>query len=475
MPRPMPVLLDRPRALRRHSQVFFAPELIGRSMRTGSVRKQLEHNLLNRAATKDAAPTSLAAAKGVKASRFAQLSRGLQLTAVAALFASVAGLVHLVTSLAAVQRRSWWMFWQSQQNAEPLVALSTFLSAHPLEYPGLLFATGGVVRACEAARRVGFSKYYRSLYVSLTVAGLSSILDSSALTQQTLVLGKLGSTGILFWLSFAGYVAAVWLSGVVNFSEVIIGGRAFLGSGLPGTWKSARSSSLLPRLYAVAEAMCIFEVLRSPLWRAGRLLPVLAALDDLRRASAKPELLSSPEASQLTKAANFWASSSLLEAALLGTVCASWARQLGAAGVAAATTGLVAALVAALPAASVLLATFLGWSRSEAELHRLTKVRSRRRRRLGRYDLRALETMYMKSLACFYEGFYPAAAISVVTEEDAIDDSEYYRLKVRLRRAGSGLLELDRHALREHVQTTAAATKDEETQTDTDITGAGDA
>ena len=35
---------------------------------------------------------------------------------------------------------------------------------------------------------------------------------------------------------------------------------------------------------------------RSTAWRCGRLLPVLAALDELRRLSAKPEELGTPEA-----------------------------------------------------------------------------------------------------------------------------------------------------------------------------------
>eukprot|EP00435_Cladocopium_sp_Y103_P023081 s2214_g5.t1 len=42
------------------------------------------------------------------------------------------------------------------------------------------------------------------------------------------------------------------------------------------------------------------------------------------RVSVDPHNLSSPEAAQLNKGAGFWAWASLLEAALLGVVCASW-------------------------------------------------------------------------------------------------------------------------------------------------------
>ncbi|CAJ1337856.1 unnamed protein product, partial [Effrenium voratum] len=150
--------------------------------------------------------------------------------------------------------------------------------------------------------------------------------------------------------------------------------------------------SLLPKLYLAAEGMCLLEMCRSTPWRVGRLLPVLAALDELRRVSERPEQLSSPEAAQLNKGAGFWAWAALVEAALLGVVCSFWARHLGCYGGRAAITGLGATLVAALPATVVLAVTFTGWYSSEQKMMALTKSHSRESpEQLGRYDLGDLE------------------------------------------------------------------------------------
>ncbi|CAJ1337855.1 unnamed protein product, partial [Effrenium voratum] len=188
--------------------------------------------------------------------------------------------------------------------------------------------------------------------------------------------------------------------------------------------------SLLPKLYLAAEGMCLLEMCRSTPWRVGRLLPVLAALDELRRVSERPEQLSSPEAAQLNKGAGFWAWAALVEAALLGVVCSFWARHLGCYGGRAAITGLGATLVAALPATVVLAVTFTGWYSSEQKMMALTKSHSRESpEQLGRYDLGDLEDRYLQTVANYYPNLCESPT------DCKLSDYEYYRLKVRLEAA----------------------------------------
>ncbi|CAK9110333.1 unnamed protein product [Durusdinium trenchii] len=177
---------------------------------------------------------------------------------------------------------------------------------------------------------------------------------------------------------------------------------------------------------------------RSTLWRFGRLLPVLAGLDELRRVSAQPQALSSPEASRLNKGAGFWAWSSIVEAALLGVVCATWARHLGCVGGSAVMAGIVASLVAALPAAVVLAVTFFGWYRADVAVANLTESHSLHPpEQLGRYDLKILEKLYVCGIADYYRlPQRPSAPPQVPMK---LNDYEYYRLKVRLKAAGEGL------------------------------------
>eukprot|EP00930_Biecheleria_cincta_P051615 TRINITY_DN36817_c0_g1_i1.p1 TRINITY_DN36817_c0_g1~~TRINITY_DN36817_c0_g1_i1.p1 ORF type:complete len:543 (-),score=84.48 TRINITY_DN36817_c0_g1_i1:8-1615(-) len=391
--------------------------------------------------------------EGVRASRFAQLQGGLRLTAALAAIGSLAALVFLLRTIVLTSGTQIpaWQFWRSQnQGTKALVALSTFLSAHPLEYPGLLMASSFVAGACEAARRVGLSANYRSLYLALLLAGICSIFDTSALTQQTLALNSPGAFPVLFWLAFGGYVGAVWAGSVVHFSEAIVGGRAILSFGWPGALKGTRSS-ILSKLYALAEGLCVFEMLRSPLWRAGRLLLLVAALDELRRASANPEQLSSPESSRLNQAAGVWAWASLLEAALLGATCASWARRLGETGGSVAATGVISALVAALPAVAVLLACFTGWAKSEATLMKLSRAskRNRRRRKLAQLDQSGLEILYIQALASHYDLSPSSSAVNF--PEERLHDCDYFRLKYRLQQTGSGILGLGPEEIRKQV------------------------
>eukprot|EP00913_Durusdinium_trenchii_P010623 g9967.t1 len=113
------------------------------------------------------------------------------------------------------------------------------------------------------------------------------------------------------------------------------------------------------------------------------------------------------------------------EAALLGVVCATWARHLGCVGGSAVMAGIVASLVAALPAAVVLAVTFFGWYRADVAVANLTESHSLHPpEQLGRYDLKILENEYEVPMK--------------------LNDYEYYRLKVRLKAAGSDVLKLSR-------------------------------
>ncbi|CAJ1457625.1 unnamed protein product, partial [Effrenium voratum] len=100
--------------------------------------------------------------EGVAPLRFSQLRRGQKVAAGAALLAALAGLVHLVIRAMSGDTRPWFRR-SRRRNAEALVALSSFLSAHPIEYPGLLWASSAATGACEAASRVGCSRNYRTL------------------------------------------------------------------------------------------------------------------------------------------------------------------------------------------------------------------------------------------------------------------------------------------------------------------------
>ncbi|CAL1143815.1 unnamed protein product [Cladocopium goreaui] len=384
-------------------------------------------------------------------SRFVQLRRGQKAAAAAAFLASIAGLLHLVLrALSPHDARSWLFGRPRHQEAEGLVALSNFLSAHPIEFPGLLWASSAATGACEAAARVGCSGNYRTLYVSLMLAGLCYLFDESAVAQQIKALATPGPSSAVFFAAYLVYMGLDWLSNGVSISEVFVGLRSTRKFGFPRPWRPAKSR-LLPKLYGIAEGMCLLEMSRSTLWRLGRLLPVLAALDELRRVSVDPHNLSSPEAAQLNKGAGFWAWASLLEAALLGVVCASWARHLGCGGASAVITGMLASLVAALPAAVVLAVTFYGWYRSDLALTELTKAKPLHPpEQLGRYNLDLLEKCYTHGIANFYRSFYArSSASSAFQVPMELNDYEYYRLKVRLTTAGSPVVRLSRDDIRQ--------------------------
>eukprot|EP00439_Symbiodinium_sp_Y106_P084112 s1614_g24.t3 len=379
--------------------------------------------------------------EGVQPSRLAQLRRGQKVASVAAFAASLLGLAHLVLYVFTPGSRPSWLGRSRRHGIEARVALSGFLSAHPLEFPGLLLASSAVTGACEAAAQVNCSRNYRSLYISLAIAGLCYIFDESAVAQQIRAVASTGTTGALFIVAYVVYSCLDWLSNGISISEVFLGVRATRKLGLPQPWKAAEPSGvrLLPKLYAIAELMCLLEMGRSTLWRLGRLLPVLAALDELRRISSRPEQLSSPEAAQLNKGVGFWAWSALLEAALLGVLCSSWARHLGYTGPGVAFSGLATAALAAAPACVVLAASFMGWSRSESALVELTRARPEQPwERLGRYDLQKLEGLYVDGITKYYSEFYDRP--SSTGDVKKLNDCEYYRIKVRLKKAGSKVL-----------------------------------
>ena len=78
-----------------------------------------------------------------------------------------------------------------RRRPETLVALSSFVSAHPFEFPGLLLASSAFTAACSSAARIGCSRRYRTLcpatknidqllasrYVSSMLAGLCYLFD----------------------------------------------------------------------------------------------------------------------------------------------------------------------------------------------------------------------------------------------------------------------------------------------------------
>mmetsp|Transcript_13049 Transcript_13049/g.29784 ORF Transcript_13049/g.29784 Transcript_13049/m.29784 type:complete len:553 (+) Transcript_13049:47-1705(+) len=405
--------------------------------------------------------------EGVQPSRLENLRKGQKLASAAALTAMTLGLAHLVARILSPDTRLLWLHRPRRHGAETLVALSGFLSAHPLEYPGLLLASSAVTGACEAAARVNCSRNYRSLYIALLIAGLCYLFDESAVAQQLRAVASI-SAGALFFPAYVVYVCLDWLSNGVSISEVFVGVRAARTLGVPQPWKPADPSKtrFLPKLYAVAEGMCLLEMGRSTLWRAGRLLPVLAALDELRRISSQPERLSSPEAALLNKGIGFWAWSALLEAALLGVVCSAWARQLGCIGAGAAITGLAASAVAAFPAAVVLAATFIGWSQSESALAKLTMSRSQEPPELiGRYSLQKLEDLYVDGIATFYDAFYKRHAGA-----KKLDNCAYYRIKVRLQAAGSKVVRYRRSDIQAYLEQAARISSVKEEECATSVT-----
>ncbi|CAE7792555.1 unnamed protein product [Symbiodinium microadriaticum] len=547
--------------------------------------------------------------EGVQPSRLAQLRRGQKVASVAAFAASLLGLAHLVLYVFTPGSRPSWLGRSRRHGVEARVALSGFLSAHPLEFPGLLLASSAVTGACEAAAQVNCGRNYRSLYISLAIAGLCYIFDESAVAQQIRAVASTGTTGALFIVAYVVYSCLDWLSNGISISEVFLGVRATRKLGLPQPWKAAEPNGvrLLPKLYAIAEGSVFnphassdstwvlepapteqqvghtvhlevpelqrqvgwlelqlrqpeilksrasqeswmfpvairsqllgretcAEVLHLParltkngkyglklakrgdhLWRIIEIMPegtvhehneanpqetlrendlilkingedadirILETAEDgaqvevtvLRmprsvapppyafgvkpacppcgalaayfpcsqlwtsfaqissRISSRPEQLSSPEAAQLNKGVGFWAWSALLEAALLGVLCSSWARHLGYSGPGVAFSGLATAALAAAPACVVLAASFMGWSRSESALVELTRARPQQPwERLGRYDLEKLEGLYLDGITKYYSEFYDRCTthFSVLLKQ------------VRLEKAGSKVL-----------------------------------
>ncbi|CAE7266834.1 unnamed protein product [Symbiodinium necroappetens] len=110
--------------------------------------------------------------------------------------------------------------------------------------------------------------------------------------------------------------------------------------------------------------------------------------------------------------------------------------------------GLATAALAAAPACVtasgneprvVLAASFMGWSRSESALVELTRARPQQPwERLGRYDLEKLEGLYLDGITKYYSEFYDRPSSTGAVKK--LNDCEYYRIKVRLEKAGSKVL-----------------------------------
>eukprot|EP00913_Durusdinium_trenchii_P027711 g25985.t1 len=67
-----------------------------------------------------------------------------------------------------------------------------------------------------AAARVGCSKNYRTLYISLMLAGLCYLFDESAVAQQIRALAIFGPTGAVFFAAYVVYMGLDWLSNGVR-------------------------------------------------------------------------------------------------------------------------------------------------------------------------------------------------------------------------------------------------------------------
>jgi len=225
--------------------------------------------------------------------------------------------------------------------------------------------------------------------------------------------------------------------------EVWLGVRTIRSNGsqpVSPVSSETKEPSRLPWLYAAAEIVCLLAMLASPLWRAGRLLLVVAALDKLRNRANNPELLSDVEPLALNKSVCIWALASIVEAVALGGLSAAWARWLGTIGIGAAFVGLASTVLAAFPAAVVLAAGFRGYVEAVVSCSKAARVPARLTRRwerLSKYSSSDLEELYAKSVYSYYN-----------ESSGLVDDFEYHRLKVRLQTIDSEVLQWDRLELR---------------------------
>jgi len=415
MTRPMPQHL-RPRRLVQGAQEAGAAEAVAR-----------------------ARPAEAEASRNIKAARrFAQLRRAQKLAAGASLAAALLAAGHLAVTVAGTSGLQWWKVRKGLPAG--VIAISMFLSAAPLEYPALLWASAGAASACEASRHLDKGSSMRGLNFALLIAGLCSLFDGSALASQVLALQ--GSSQI-FGAAAVAYICAISLANISSFSEVILGTRAAFSFGFPRS-SNYTAKGWLPMLYSTAETFCVLEMFRSPLWRAGRLLVVVAALDKLRRLSGDAQALISTEAMELNRAVCVWAAASVIEASLLGSLSAMWARHLGTVGGSAVAAGLLSALLAAVPGALALFAGLAGWTRAVDAIASATKARPsffRRRRTLGRYSVSELEGLYVQAVGTFY------SVPGDKARKDKWDDFEYSCLKVRLQSAESTVLKLRRQEI----------------------------
>lgn len=406
---------------------------------------------------------------------FDSLAVGQHSAAIASGVAVAFVVVHFVICLFFGSHPAWF-----RRPRAGLMGASEILAAHPLEFPALLWSSAGAAGACAAARRVNRMGRHRGLYAALAVSGVGALLDNTVVSQLTLFnLNCMPATrtlaGFLSYLApvaNVGLLIASWGVGTVAFSEACLGIRGMFAHGLPGMpGKTAqgRSKGQLGRVYTAAVLLCILELFRSPFWRACRLLVIVAALEELRRASSRPLLLSQPEAAKLNRAVGMWAVAALAEAVFVGGVFSAWSRRFGSVGIQAAGLGLATTVATALPAGVALLATLLGWVRSIAAVAKKSgQRRPRRRLQLGRYSRDELVKRYMWAVASHYKDSWQGESAPVKVRPDwKISDFEYARLQVRLQTIGAtDVFEIRREEVKQYVMGDVAeeSPQDEESE-----------
>jgi len=374
--------------------------------------------------------------QSVMPARFVLLRQMQRIVAIVVGVAQILTLHHLLTSLGSPWISSWVT---GHRRPSVLIALSTFFAAGPIEYSAMFWVSSSIAGACQAAGNIGHGKFYRALYVTVCAGGLFALLDNSPLSSQMATIG----VGIFPGLPLAFFCSLELLCFTVCVTEIWVGLSATIWHGLPRFFRRS-STSKLSRLYILAEILCVFEMFRSPFWRSGRLLGIIATLDELRCVSTSALNLGSSETMELNRAVGIWALASLLEASILGVLSAAWATHFGAASISANSIGMLTALLAGFPA--LVTSCACTWGNQAAISALMSKAKSRRRRlrhrRLGRLALTDLEDLYMNAVGHFYK--VEIMRNTKYSNTAQLDDFEYCLLKIRLQKAKSTVLSLNR-------------------------------
>jgi len=326
-------------------------------------------------------------------------------------------------------------------------AVGAFFLARPFERAALLWTTGSVLGSCEAASRVKAGGRLRSMYIALIVAACFSLAD------PVLAPATEGVALRTLWSLMAVLVGAADLACVAAASLAI---RFYKRPGPPIEWQEVLFEKGRPLCYAIALACCA-ATLSGSLWHFGRCVMIIAAMDELRRASRDPLQLVLDEAQELNRGVLVWAAVALVEAMIISGVVASMGSRLGYFKIGAFSLAFIGAPAMALWAA------WRGW------IGGIEAISERRHqpvwqleqyftwKRLGAWHLEELEVLFLQQMQLGGENGFRGAHNEKINGKQAAEDVNnfikvpdtipmrkefFYRLKVRLMTAESDVPKL---------------------------------